>query len=154
MYGTKRRTFVRIAAAAAVTPTVAGCTGGGSEGGDGGSGDLPAEIDDYLSGANGYDGSLADHTGESEVTVEVGTGANGFGFDPAVIGIEAGTTVVWEWTGQGGAHNVVDEDGAFESELQSEAGATFEHTFEESGTVRYYCNPHRGSGMKGGIVVE
>jgi serine/threonine-protein kinase len=173
MTDTNRRTFVKIAAAGAVAPAVAGCTGGGNGNGNGngdsgngngdgsgngngggGGGNVPSEIDDYLSGAQGYDGSIADHTGESEVTVDVGTGGNGFGFDPAAIRIDAGTTVVWEWTGNGGAHNVVDEDGAFESDLMSEASETFEYTFEEAGNYRYYCNPHQANGMKGGVVVE
>ncbi|PSP91806.1 halocyanin domain-containing protein, partial [Halobacteriales archaeon QS_4_66_20] len=59
-----------------------------------------------------------------------------------------------EWTGEGGGHNVVDEDGKFESEIVSEGGHTFEYTFEESGTTRYYCAPHKASGMKGAVVVE
>jgi halocyanin-like protein len=63
------------------------------------------------------------------------------------------TTVVWEWTGEGGAHNVVAEDESFESELLSEYGETFEYTFSEPGTVRYYCGPHKSLGMKGAVVV-
>ena len=169
MNGTNRRTFVKLAAASAVAPAVAGCTGGSGgngngDGGDddgnsdggngGGGGDVPGEIDDYLSGANEYDGSLADHTGESEVSVEVGGGPNGLAFAPAAIRIDSGTTVVWEWTGEGGAHNAVDEDGGFESDLYSDEGESFEETFDEAGNVRYYCNPHKSSGMRGGIVVE
>lgn len=33
-------------------------------------------------------------------------------------------------------------------------GETFEWTFDEPGTYRYYCIPHRGEGMKGSVVVE
>lgn len=156
MTDTDRRTFVKIAGAAAIAPAIAGCSGGeGSGGGNGGGGggDVPAEIDDYLSGANEYDGTLADHTGESEVTVDVGTGG-GLAFAPPAIRIDSGTTVVWEWTGEGGGHNVVAEGGGFESDLYSDAGETFQHTFEETGNYRYYCNPHKASGMKGGIVVK
>ena len=170
MTTTDRRTFVKLAGTAAIAPAIAGCSGGegssdggngdtddhgdngASNGGDNG-GDVPQEIDDYLSGANEYDGTLADHTGESQVTVEVG-GGGGLAFVPAAIRIDAGTTVVFEWTGEGGAHNVVDEDGGFESDLYSDAGETFEHGFEEAGNYRYYCNPHKSSGMRGGIVVE
>ena len=58
-------------------------------------------------------------------------------FSPAAIQVDSGTTVTWEWTGEGGAHNVVHEDGEFESDLQEEDGATFEHTFEEEGNFLY-----------------
>lgn len=33
-------------------------------------------------------------------------------------------------------------------------GESFEWTFDEPGTYRYYCIPHQGSGMKGSVVVE
>jgi halocyanin-like protein len=90
------------------------------------------------------------------VTVAVGAEGNGgnFAFDPAAIRVSSGTTVVWNWTGQGAQHNVVAEDGSFESELTEEEGFTFEHTFSESGTYEYACTPHRSLGMKGAVVVE
>jgi halocyanin-like protein len=122
-------------------------------GGNGGAGEVPDEVDSYLSEADQYDGSLEDMTGEDEVTVDVGAGSDGLAFDPAAIQVDSGTTVTWEWTGEGGAHNVVDEEGEFESELQEEEGATFEHTFEEEGNYLYYCNPHRTQGMLGAVVV-
>jgi halocyanin-like protein len=71
-----------------------------------------------------------------------------------VVRVSAGTTVVWTWTGAGGAHNVAAEDGSFESDLTSEAGHTFSRTVEEPGTVRYVCTPHATLGMKGAVVVE
>jgi len=67
-------------------------------------------------------------------------------------GLEA--TGSWEWTGRGGGHNIVAESGEFETDIYMEDGATFEHTFEESGTYLYYCAPHRPIGMKGAIVVD
>lgn len=151
----------------AVAAGVAGCSGGGGSGSDGdGSTDEPTgtpagdggstdAIDEYLSNTNNYDG-VVDETGAAEVTVTVGSEANGgnFGFDPAAIRVSTGTTVVWEWNGLGSSHNVVDEDGSFESELVAEEGHTFSQTFEESGTVEYYCTPHRTMGMKGVVVVE
>jgi halocyanin-like protein len=99
--------------------------------------------------------SVTDRTGQSEVTVEVGTSGNGsaFGFGPAVVRVDPGTTVVWEWTGEGGQHNVVAESGSgsFESSLQ-QAG-TFEHTFESAGVTTYLCTPHETMGMKGAVIV-
>jgi hypothetical protein len=50
-------------------------------------------------------------------------------------------------------HNVVGQDGSFESELTDEEGHTFSHTFEEAGVYRYVCGPHEAMGMKGAVVV-
>ncbi|WP_302080150.1 halocyanin domain-containing protein [Salinibaculum rarum] len=108
----------------------------------------------YLDNALNYDGSVTDMTGYDEVPVEVGAGDNGLGFGPAAVRVDPGTTVVWVWTGEGGAHNVVAEDGRFESpEIVSERGTTYEFTFEEAGICRYYCVPHKAIGMKGVVVV-
>ncbi len=160
-----RRTVLRGLGTVAVAGVLAGCGGGGgsdgSDGEDGGSdgsgssSGVPSEVEEYLSDVGNFEGSLEDATGQSEVTVQVGTEANGgnFGFTPAAVRVDAGTTVAWEWTGKGGSHNVVDEDGAFESELVDEEGYTFEHTLEESGVSLYFCTPHKGVGMKGAVVV-
>ncbi|OYR81888.1 halocyanin, partial [Halorubrum sp. E3] len=60
----------------------------------------------------------------------------------------------WEWTGQGGSHNVAATEGAFESDTVGDEGHTFEQTFEDSGTYTYVCTPHEAVGMKGAIYVE
>ena len=97
---------------------------------------------------------VVDERGKSEVTVTVGVQGNGgpYAFGPEAVRVDPGTTVRWEWTGEG-MHNVVAEDGSFESELVGEADATFEHTFEEAGTTRYFCGPHRQMGMTGVVLV-
>jgi len=102
-----------------------------------------------------YEGTV-DYSGEDTVEVMVGTGDQGLFFEPPAIQVDPGTTVVWEWTGEGGEHNVVEEDGVFESERTAEAGHTFEHTFEEGdeGEVfRYVCTPHEALGMLGAVAV-
>ena len=148
-----RRHFVKGTGAAIATSTLAGC---GSDGGDGDGGDdVPQAIDDHMDGANEYDGSVDDQTGEDEVTVEVGAG-DGFAFDPAAVRVDAGTTVTWEWTGEGGQHNVAstgESDAEFQSEMFQEAGEHFEYTFEEAGNMLYVCEPHEGQGMKGAVEV-
>jgi len=166
----RRRDVLRGIGATAMAGALAGCStetqndggdGGGdgaSDGGDGGSGgEVPSEVDDYLSDANLYDGSIADMTGESNPTVEVGAGEQGYAFDPPAIRVSTGTTVTWEWTGTGGGHNVVHDGGEFtsgESDYVSEAGYTYEYTFENTGNYLYYCTPHQGLGMLGAVVVE
>jgi halocyanin-like protein len=109
---------------------------------------------DWLSSANNFTGDVVDRTGQDTVTVAVGAGENSFAFDPAAVTVDSGTTVVWEWTGKGGAHSIVAEDGTFDSgDAVSEAGFTFEYAFSESGIYRYYCRPHRAVGMKGLVEV-
>jgi halocyanin-like protein len=116
-------------------------------------GDVPDEVAEFLADAKTFEG-VADWTDRDEGTVVVGGGENGLGFAPAAVRITPGTTVVWEWSGEGGAHNIVENDGAFESELSAEDGFTFEHTFEEAGVHLYSCQPHRAIGMKGAVIVE
>ncbi|WP_273836625.1 plastocyanin/azurin family copper-binding protein [Halococcus sp. PRR34] len=92
--------------------------------------------------------------GGGTTTVEVGTGS-GTSFGPEEATIAPGGTVVWEWTGEGGAHNVVADDGAFDSGSPEEGSdITFEHTFEEAGEFAYHCAPHEAVGMVGTIVVQ
>ena len=143
-----RRRFVSSTGAAVAVGTLAGCSGNGT-----------GAIQDHLSEANNYDGSTADETGQSEVTIDVGGGPDGKAFDPAAVRISAGTTVTWKWTGEGGSHNVSSVDDS-ESSFRSgpttdEAGTTYEYTFDAAGTQLYVCEPHGPVGMKGGIdVVE
>jgi halocyanin-like protein len=165
-----RRSVVLSTGTLALT-ALAGCSGGGGGGGGGeggsedggssgsddtdtGSGSSPS-FDGWMENVGNYDG-VADETGSDEVTVAVGAQGNGgaFAFDSPAIRLSTGTTVVWEWTGEGAQHNVVAEDGSFESDLSSEEGYTFEHTFSEAGTYTYACTPHESLGMKGAVVVE
>lgn len=161
-----RRTVIRGVGSLALVGAVAGCSTDGGDGGDGGDdgdggdggdgGMSNQEVNDHLAETDNYDG-IEDTTGQSGVTVMVGTEANGgnFGFGPPAIRVDAGTTVTWEWTGRGSSHNVVHEEGAFDSgQAAAEEGTTFEHTFEETGTYLYVCEPHESLGMKGAVVVE
>jgi halocyanin-like protein len=109
---------------------------------------------DWFSNVDNYEGTV-DERGSDQVTITVGTSGNGgeFGFGPAAVHVDPGTTIVWEWTGNGGSHNVVAEDGSFESELVGEAGHTFEYTVEGEGIITYACSPHKTLGMKGAIAV-
>jgi len=120
-------------------------------------GSAPAAVDSHLSDVDNYDGTIVDARGQETVTVEVGVAANGgpFGFGPAAVHVDPGTTVQWEWTGEGGGHNVVSaEDGPLDSgSAVSSAGVNYEFTFEEDGVYNYVCVPHEALGMKGSVVV-
>ncbi|WP_418281694.1 halocyanin domain-containing protein [Halorubrum sp. DTA98] len=154
----KRREFVRTAggATAAVgASTVATGTVAAQEG----------ATPDFGGHLDGIDGGYEDLRGQDEVTVEVGASGNGgnLAFSPAGIWIDEGTTVTWEWTGEGGAHNVVaDADNTdFENthtDVDSgdpidEEGYTYSYTFEEGGMTGYVCEPHRGVNMFGSVAV-
>jgi halocyanin-like protein len=141
-----RRTVLRGATGAAGAGVVGAATGGSAAAQQG--------FDGWFDGVENYDG-VVDETGRDEVTVTVGSQANGgnFGFAPAAVRVDPGTTVVWEWNGKGGSHNVVDDAGSFESELTAEEGYTFSQTFEETGVAKYFCVPHEALGMKGAVVV-
>ena len=163
---TDRRTFLAAAGATATTVALAGCSGGGDDGdngnGDGPSAnaDVPSEVDTYLSdnSANLYEGGAVDETGSDSVSITVGAGDQGLAFSPPAVIVSSGTTVTWEWNGEGGAHNVVAADSAAESfdsgEQQEGSDVTFEHTFESAGNNPYYCTPHQSLGMHGAVIVE
>ena len=145
--------------------------GDGGSGGSGGSGDDSQDtstdsgdaepefdqgtVDEYLSDTENYDGTVVNEQGSSSVTVAVGSEGNGgnYAFSPPAVIVDSGTTVQFEWTGQGQDHNVVHEGGDYESELYSEAGVNFERTFDSTGVSQYFCTPHKGLGMKGVVVV-
>lgn len=177
---TDRRTILKSLSAVSTAGMVglAGCGGNGNgadNGGDGGgetlSGSEYPTVDDWMTesdvgGADGtYDGTIDDLRDESSVTIDVGSEGNGDGYayGPSAVAISAGTEVLWEWTGEGGAHNVVADPAAQLGESDYEfssgdavAGADTEYsfTFEDSGITLYHCVPHLSLGMKGSIVVE
>ena len=159
------------------TPTEGGGngteTGGGSEGGGnesedagnesdgdgGGSGTEVPVFGSYLSDANGYsEEGTQDARGEDEVSVAVGAGSNDYAFDPATVWVDPGTTIVWEWTGEGGGHNVKNNDGpaGLDSGGPEEGDSVtyeYEVTEDDAGITTYKCSPHEGQGMKGGVAV-
>lgn len=116
----------------------------------------------YLSETANFEGTTADATGMEEITIDVGAG-DGFQFSPAAVVVEPGTTVQWNWTGEGGAHNVYHDDDSdlveeqvFESgDPVTEEGVNYDFTFEEEheGFHPYVCIPHRAQNMKGVVVV-
>ncbi len=99
-------------------------------------------------------------------TVQMLTEGDQYYFDPIGLFVEPGSTV--EWVIESGAHSStayaesVDAaettripDGAepWDSGILSEQGASFEHTFETTGTYDYFCTPHKSLGMVGRLVV-
>ena len=149
----KRRDFVRTAGGAtAAAAASTGATGTAAA----------QEVQpDWPSGVtNGNLGSYRDARGESEVTVSVGAGDQGLAFDPTQLWVDTGTTITWEWTGNGGAHNVQTVDDGGPASLDSgqavgEEGATYSYelTEEDAGITHYHCVPHTSVGMHAGLAV-
>ena len=149
----KRREFVRTAGGAtAAVAAGAGATGTAA---------AQEQQPDWPSGVtSGNLGSYQDARGESEVTVQVGAGDSGLAFDPTKLWVDTGTTITFEWTGSGGAHNVQTVDGGGPASLDSgdpvgEEGYTYEYevTEEDVGITHYHCVPHTAVGMHAGLAV-
>lgn len=133
----------------------------------GAGGTVTAQMDaygGYLSEEGTWGGTTTDGTGLEQVSVDVGAEGNGqnFAYAPAALLVDPGTTVTWEWTGAGGAHNVVhdtdagvgpDEEVFNSGSPVDSAEETFEYTFEGEGVYPYVCIPHESLQMKGVVVV-
>jgi halocyanin-like protein len=148
-----RREFLTAAGGSAAATAAAAGTVAAQEGG----GSVRPDFGGYL---DGVDGGYQDARGESEVTVTVGAEGNGgnLAFAPAGLWVDSGTTVVWEWNGLGGGHNVIGDGGPAAGDLDSgaavaEEGTTYSYTFEEGGITTYYCQPHQSLGMLGAVAV-
>lgn len=133
--------------------SLAGC--GGSGNGNGGGNQTPTKSD----------GSGGSEAGSN--TVMMVTEESEYYFDPIGLFVDSGATVTFEI--QSGSHSatayqkgnepasvthIPDGATAFDSGTLSEQGATFEHTFETTGTYDYFCIPHKSLGMVGRIVVD
>ncbi|QWC19682.1 halocyanin domain-containing protein [Halorubrum sp. 2020YC2] len=147
-----RRAFMRTAGGAAAAAGAATATAGTA---------AAQEVEpDWPSAAEGNVGSYTDARGQDSVTISVGAGDQGLAFDPTLVWVDEGTTVVWEWTGAGGAHNVQTVDDGGPASLDSgdpvgEEGNTYEYetSGEDAGITHYHCVPHTATGMHAGIAV-
>jgi plastocyanin len=73
-------------------------------------------------------------------------------FDPSLLKIPVGTTVIWHNFGDQ-THDIHARDGSFNSPLLDQGG-TYTFTFNKPGKFPYYCMPHEGDGMFAEIDVE
>lgn len=96
-------------------------------------------------------------------TVKMGSDNGQLVFVPDEITICKGDTVTWV-NNKGGPHNVVFDEEAVPSGVDAESismedqlgdeGATYSQKFDVAGSYAYYCQPHRGAGMNGNLVVQ
>ena len=89
------------------------------------------------------------------VEVKLGTDAGMLAFEPSNVTISAGDSVKFV-NNKLAPHNAVF-DGHEElshPDLAFAPGESWEETFSNPGTYDFYCEPHRGAGMVGKIVVN
>jgi plastocyanin len=65
-------------------------------------------------------------------------------FNPELVTVTVGTTVVWNDVQ--GTHDMVADDRSFASAVLIEGGK-YSHTFNSAGRYRYICTLHVGAGM-------
>ena len=89
------------------------------------------------------------------VEVKLGTDAGMLAFEPSTINISAGDTVKFV-NNKLAPHNAVFEgnDELSHPDLAFAPGESWEKTFSQAGTYDFYCEPHRGAGMVGKVVVN
>lgn len=165
---TRRRMLQLTGGAAALG--LAGCTG--AQTGDSADGDEPEHDEGGDSHDEGHESGHGDEGGHNETvgeptdTAEVAmiTENGNYHFEPHVVRVNVGGTVTW--TNESGSHStsayhpdndqpqlVPDGAAPWDSDLYTEQGATFAHTFETEGVYHYYCAPHEEPGMIGSVIV-
>ena len=89
------------------------------------------------------------------VEVKLGTDAGMLAFEPSTVTISAGDTVKFI-NNKLAPHNAVFEghEDLSHPDLAFAPGESWEETFTTAGTYDYYCEPHRGAGMVGKVIVE
>lgn len=142
---------------------LAGCTGAPTN---------DEQADSEENNGHGGSGHSDDGDGHGEAigapadTAEVSmiTEDDEYHFEPHVVRVNVGGTVTFN--NESDSHSstayhpdndqpqlVPDGAVAWDSDILSEAGATFEHTFETEGVYHYYCTPHETLGMIGSVIV-
>jgi plastocyanin len=131
---------------------LAGCSSSGN--GDGSGGPTSTESQETAGGS-----------GDSNTVMLVTEGGEYY-FDPVGLFINPGDTVTFEiesgrhsatayaeGTSSASVTRIPESADAFNSETLNEQGATYQHTFETTGTYDYFCIPHKTLGMVGRIIV-
>jgi plastocyanin len=89
------------------------------------------------------------------VEVKLGTDAGMLAFEPSVVTIARGDTIRFV-NNNLAPHNAVFEgrEDLSHTPLAFSPGESWEETFDEAGSYTYWCEPHRGAGMVGKVIVE
>ena len=89
------------------------------------------------------------------VEVKLGTGSGMLAFEPSTVNISAGDTVKFV-NNKLAPHNAVFDgnEALSHPDLAFAPGESWEKTFSTAGSYDFYCEPHRGAGMVGTVVVK
>ena len=89
------------------------------------------------------------------VEVKLGTDAGMLAFEPSTVTISTGDSVKFV-NNKLAPHNAVFEghEELSHPDLAFAPGESWQETFTAAGTYDYYCEPHRGAGMVGKVVVN
>ena len=89
------------------------------------------------------------------VEVKLGTDSGMLAFEPSTVTISAGDTVKFV-NNKLAPHNAVFDghEALSHADLAFAPGESWEETFSNAGTYDYYCEPHRGAGMVGKVIVQ
>ncbi|MDP6322052.1 MAG: plastocyanin [Prochlorococcus sp.] len=89
------------------------------------------------------------------VEVKLGSDSGMLAFEPSNIKIKAGDKIKFV-NNNLAPHNAVFEghDELSHTDLAFAPGESWEETFSTEGNYDFYCEPHRGAGMVGTVVVE
>ena len=89
------------------------------------------------------------------VEIKLGTDAGMLAFEPNTVNISPGDSVKFI-NNKLAPHNAVFEghEELSHADLAFAPGESWETTFTDAGTFEFYCEPHRGAGMVGKVIVE
>ena len=89
------------------------------------------------------------------VEVKLGTDAGMLAFEPSTLNISAGDSIKFV-NNKLAPHNAVFDgrEDLSHPDLAFAPGESWVKTFDTAGTYEFYCEPHRGAGMVGKVVVN
>ena len=102
-------------------------------------------------------------SGVAHASVKLGSDSGGLVFVPDSLTVKSGEAVTFT-NNAGFPHNIVFDENEVPDGVNVEAlskedylnapGETYTVKFDKAGSYGYYCEPHRGAGMKGKITVQ
>lgn len=87
----------------------------------------------------------------ADTRVAMGSSDDPLAFAPADVTVPVGGSVEW-FNDTDLEHDVKAEDGSFGSDLLGKGGK-YEFRFSKAGTFKYFCTPHKSTGMVGTVTV-
>ncbi len=91
----------------------------------------------------------------AQVEIKLGTDSGMLAFEPSSVNISAGDSVKFV-NNKLAPHNAVFDghEDLSHADLAFAPGESWTKTFSTAGTYDFYCEPHRGAGMVGKVVVQ